>query len=197
MIPHGDLATRVREHALVQVCFESGAAVACHVGLAHMNLDEPVSDERCLEVVANGVALCHSFQVALAAAIVSPLTLTLTACLGAAAEDEACPVAVLRERSPACTEWAVHCIAAAHAWARAFAPVHHFVGACDARRPPDRPERIAKPDGWQTDTEFFLPCPPAAAFSAPHHPALPGLSACRCVDPSPSHPQRSLTNCAA
>eukprot|EP00439_Symbiodinium_sp_Y106_P043344 s3708_g5.t1 len=39
-----------------------------------MNLDVPVSDERRIEVVANGLPLWHGSQLALDATIVSPLT---------------------------------------------------------------------------------------------------------------------------
>ena len=42
--------------------------------LADMNLDVPVSDERRIEVVANGLPLWHGSQLALDATIVSPLT---------------------------------------------------------------------------------------------------------------------------
>ena len=45
-----------------------------HVRLADMNLDVPVSDERRIEVVANGLPLWHGSQLALDATIVSPLT---------------------------------------------------------------------------------------------------------------------------
>jgi len=50
----------------------SGARVARNVRLGDMNLDAPVGDERCIEVVANG--LWHGFQLALDATIVSPVT---------------------------------------------------------------------------------------------------------------------------
>ena len=62
----GVLATRALplEHAVVRVCHEAGARVARHVRLADMNLDVPVSDERRMEVVANGLPLCHGSQLA-------------------------------------------------------------------------------------------------------------------------------------
>ena len=55
----GVLSTRALplEHAVARVCREAGARVARHVRLADMNLDVPVSDERRIEVVANGLPL--------------------------------------------------------------------------------------------------------------------------------------------
>ena len=72
----GVLSTRALplEHAVARVCREAGARVARHVRLADMNLDVPVSDERRIEVVANGLPLWHGSQLALDATIVSPLT---------------------------------------------------------------------------------------------------------------------------
>ena len=72
----GVLATRALplEHAVARVCREAGARVARHVRLADMNLDVPVSDERRIEVVANGLPLWHGSQLALDATIVCPLT---------------------------------------------------------------------------------------------------------------------------
>ena len=72
----GVLATRALpvEHAVARVCREAGARVARHVRLADMNLDVPVSDERRIEVVVNGLPLWHGSQLALDATIVSPLT---------------------------------------------------------------------------------------------------------------------------
>ena len=70
--PHGDsraacatfgvLSTQAlpREHAVARVCREVGAKVARHVHLADMNLDVPITDERRIEVVANGLPLSQS-----------------------------------------------------------------------------------------------------------------------------------------
>ena len=68
----GVLATRALplEHAVTRVCREAGAR---DVRLADMNLDALVSDERRIEVVANGLPLWHGSQLALDATIVCPL----------------------------------------------------------------------------------------------------------------------------
>ena len=54
----GVLASRVlpREHAVARVCREAGARVAKHVRFADMNPDLPISDDRRIQVVANGTA---------------------------------------------------------------------------------------------------------------------------------------------
>ena len=45
------------ERAAARVCQEAGARVAHNVRLADMNIDVPVSDDRRIEVLANGFAL--------------------------------------------------------------------------------------------------------------------------------------------
>ena len=72
----GVLASRALplEHAAARVCSEVGAQVARLVRLASMNFDSPISDERRIEVVANGLRLWHGSQLALDATSVSPLT---------------------------------------------------------------------------------------------------------------------------
>ena len=72
----GALASRALplEHAVARVCRKSGARVARNVRLADMNIDVPVSDARCIEVVANGLPLWHGTQLAIDATIVSPVT---------------------------------------------------------------------------------------------------------------------------
>ena len=72
----GVLASRALplEHAVARVCREGGARVARNVRVADMNIDVPVSDARCIEVVAHGLPLWHGAQLALDATIVSPVT---------------------------------------------------------------------------------------------------------------------------
>ena len=55
----GVLASRALplEHAVAPVCREGGARVARNVRVADMNIDVPVSDAHCIEVVANGLPL--------------------------------------------------------------------------------------------------------------------------------------------
>ena len=48
--------------------------VARNVRVADMNIDVPISDDRRIEVVANGLSLRHSAQQAVDATIVSPVT---------------------------------------------------------------------------------------------------------------------------
>ena len=55
------------------MCREAGARVAWYVSLRDMNLDEPITDERRIEVVANGLPLWHGAQVAVDTTLVSPL----------------------------------------------------------------------------------------------------------------------------
>ena len=50
-----------------------GARVAQNVRLADMNLDASVQDDRCIEVVCNGLPLWHGAQLAVDATIVSPV----------------------------------------------------------------------------------------------------------------------------
>ena len=59
---------------MARVCHEAGARVARNVRLADMNIDVPVSDDRRVEVVANGLSLWHGAQQAVDATIVSPVT---------------------------------------------------------------------------------------------------------------------------
>ena len=61
------------ELAVARVCQEAGARVARNVRLAEMNIDVPVSDDRRVEVVANGLSLWHGAQHAVEAAIASPV----------------------------------------------------------------------------------------------------------------------------
>ena len=72
----GVLASRALplERAAARVCQEAGARVARNVRLADMNIDVPVSDDRRIEIVANGLALWHGSQQAVDATIVSPVT---------------------------------------------------------------------------------------------------------------------------
>ena len=72
----GVLASRALplEHAVARVCREGGARVARNVRVADINIDVPVSDARCIEVVAHGLPLWHGAQLALDATIVSPVT---------------------------------------------------------------------------------------------------------------------------
>ena len=58
------------ERAVARVCHEAGVRVARNVRLADMNIDVPVSDDRRIEVVANGLALRHGLQQAVDATIV-------------------------------------------------------------------------------------------------------------------------------
>ena len=62
------------ERAVARVCQEAGARVARNVRLADMHIDVPVSDERRVEVVANGLSLRHGSQQAVDATIVGPVT---------------------------------------------------------------------------------------------------------------------------
>ena len=71
------------ERAVARVCQEAGTRVARNVRLADMNIDVPVSDERRIEVVANGLPLWHGSQQAIDATIVSPVTRAGEAQLGA------------------------------------------------------------------------------------------------------------------
>ena len=72
----GVLASRALplERAVARVCQEAGAQVARNVRLADMNIDVPVSDDRRIEVVANGLPPWHGSQQAIDATIVSPVT---------------------------------------------------------------------------------------------------------------------------
>ena len=72
----GVLASRALplERAVARVCQEAGARVARNVRLADMSIDVPVSDDRRIEVVANGLPLWHGSQQAIDATIVSPVT---------------------------------------------------------------------------------------------------------------------------
>ena len=72
----GVLASRALplERAIAHVCQVAGARVARNVRLADMNIDVPVSDDRRIEVVANGLPLWHGSQQAMDATIVSPVT---------------------------------------------------------------------------------------------------------------------------
>ena len=65
------------EHAVARVCREAGVRVG------DMNIDVPVSDARRIEVVANGLPPWHGAQLAIDAAIVSPVTRTGSARPGA------------------------------------------------------------------------------------------------------------------
>ena len=58
----------------VRVCQEAGARVARNVRLANMNIDVAVTDDRRIEVVANGLPCWHGSQQAVDATIVSPVT---------------------------------------------------------------------------------------------------------------------------
>ena len=84
----GVLASRALplERAVARVCQEAGARVARNVRLADMNIDVPVSDDRRIEVVANGLALWHGSQQAVDATIVSPVTRAGEAQPGAAVQ---------------------------------------------------------------------------------------------------------------
>ena len=62
------------EWAVARVCQEAGVRVDRIVRLADMNMDVPVSEDRRVEVVANGLALWHGLQQAVDATIVSPVT---------------------------------------------------------------------------------------------------------------------------
>eukprot|EP00439_Symbiodinium_sp_Y106_P047985 s5209_g6.t1 len=57
----GVLASRALplERAVARVCQEAGARVARDVRLSEMNIDFPVSDDRRIEVVVNGLYLWH------------------------------------------------------------------------------------------------------------------------------------------
>ena len=72
----GVLASRAlpHEHAVARVCREGGTRVARNVRVADLNIDVPVSDARCIEVVAHGLPFWHGAQLALDAIIVSPVT---------------------------------------------------------------------------------------------------------------------------
>ena len=72
----GVLASRALplERAVARVCQETGAGVARNVRLADMNIDVPVSGDRRIEVVANGLPLGHGSQQAIDATIGSPVT---------------------------------------------------------------------------------------------------------------------------
>ena len=77
----GVLASRALslERVVARVCQEAGARVARNVRLADMNIDVPVSDDRRIEVVANGLSLWHGAQQAVDATILSPVTRALEA----------------------------------------------------------------------------------------------------------------------
>ena len=72
----GVLASRAPplERAVAHIYQEAGARVARNMRLADMNIDVPVSDNRRIEVVANGLPLWHGSQQAIDATIGSPVT---------------------------------------------------------------------------------------------------------------------------
>ena len=97
----GVLASRALplERALARVCQEAGARVVRNMRLADMNITVPVSDERRIEVVANGLPLWHGSQLAIDATMVSPVTRAGEAQAGAAERPgRALHNAVLRKR---------------------------------------------------------------------------------------------------
>jgi hypothetical protein len=61
------------ERAAARICREAGARVAQNVFLRDMNVDVPVSDNRQIEVVANGLPLWGGAQVAVETTLVSPV----------------------------------------------------------------------------------------------------------------------------
>ena len=62
------------ERAAARVCREAGATVALNVPLRDLNVDVARQDERCIEVIANGLALWGGSQLAVDTTLVSPLT---------------------------------------------------------------------------------------------------------------------------
>ena len=63
----------VLERAVARMVREAGATVGWNVMLRDLNLDEPVLDERRIEIVANGLPIWHGSQVAIDTTMVSPL----------------------------------------------------------------------------------------------------------------------------
>ena len=63
----------VLERAVARMCREAGANVGWNVLLRELNLDEPVQDERRIEIVANGLPIWHGSQVAVDTTLVSAL----------------------------------------------------------------------------------------------------------------------------
>ena len=61
------------ERAAGRMCREAGARVAWNVFLRDMNLDVPVTDERRIEVVANGLPIWRGAQLAVDTTLVCPL----------------------------------------------------------------------------------------------------------------------------
>ena len=61
------------ERTAARICREAGARVAENVLLRNLNLDEPVLDDRRLEVVANALAIWGGVQVAVDTTLVSPV----------------------------------------------------------------------------------------------------------------------------
>ena len=72
---------------MVWVCREAGSRVTRNVGLADMNLDEPVADGRRLDIVANGLGLYHGQQLAIDTTCISPTTRAGEPHPGAAADN--------------------------------------------------------------------------------------------------------------
>ena len=70
----GVLRTRAvpLERAVARVCREAGGRVAMHVRVAEMNVDVPVSDARCIEILAS-LPVWHGAQVAIDTTLVSPI----------------------------------------------------------------------------------------------------------------------------
>ena len=71
----GVLRTRAvpLERAVARVCREAGGRVAMHVRVAEMNVDVPVSDARCIEILASALPVWHGAQVAIDTTLVSPI----------------------------------------------------------------------------------------------------------------------------
>ena len=61
------------ERAAGRTCREAGASVAWNVFLRDMNLDVPVTDERRIEVVANGLPIWRGAQLAVDTTLVCPV----------------------------------------------------------------------------------------------------------------------------
>lgn len=61
------------EHAAARMCREAGARVSTNMFVRDMNIDTPVTDERRIEVVANGLPLWGGAQLAIDTTLVCPL----------------------------------------------------------------------------------------------------------------------------
>ena len=62
------------ERAMARICREAGASVCTNVLLRDLNTHSSRTDERRIEVIANGLPLWNGSQLAIDTTLVSPLT---------------------------------------------------------------------------------------------------------------------------